>query len=103
MNTPLPSPADRYSFHLLIAAANMGSSCKGVYKRIAILRVDHHEREIGYVPKTIRAVRGVEIVRTWERLNVGKTERCAYKVALAEAQQALTDMRAETRAEAEAA
>jgi len=28
----------------------------------------------------------VDVVETWERLNVGKTDRCAYARALAEAE-----------------
>lgn len=90
---PLAAPAERYTYHLLVSSAQMPNSCKGVYKRIAILRVDHHERPIGFVPKTIREMRGVEIVRTWERLNVGTTERCAYKLALREAETALAELR----------
>lgn len=82
---PLCSERERYTYHVISSAAPMPSSCKGVYKRVAVLRVDHHERPIGYKPERIAEVRGVEIIDTWERLNVGSTERCAYRRALADA------------------
>lgn len=63
----------------------------------------HHERESGYVPRTIREVRGVEIVRTWERLHVGKTDACAYRVALVEAETYAAECRREAAEEAKAA
>ena len=91
--TPLVSPAARYSYHMLISAAQMPSSSRGVYKRIAILRVDHHERPIDFAPKTIRELRGVEIVQLWDRLNVGTSDRCAFKVAEREALAALAELR----------
>jgi hypothetical protein len=102
MQTIIPA-SGRYTFHVLTASASMPSSCKGTYKRVAVLRVDHHEREVGYVPKTIREMRGVEIVKTWERLHVGKTESCAYRVALAEAETYVAECRREAAKEAKAA
>lgn len=79
---PLCPEQARYTYHVLTAAAQMSGSCRGVYKRVAVVKVDHHEHPAGFVPKTIREGRGVEIVRAWERLSVGKTERCAYQIAL---------------------
>ena len=68
---------------VMTAAANMPSSCMGNYGRVAIVETNGID-----VPKQIhsnhRAV--VRIVRTWERRNIGKTARCAFQVALAEAQ-----------------
>ena len=65
------------------SAAHMPNSCKGVYRRVAVLEV-----EDGVVPKMISPrAKGVRrVVRTWERLNVGSTERCAYRIALAQAE-----------------
>ena len=101
MTTPLVPVTDRYTYHVLTAAAKMPGKCRGVYKRVAVLRVDHHEREVGFVPKTIREMRGVEVVRTWERCNVGKTNACAYKVALCEAEQfAAAECRTEAQEQA---
>jgi len=45
----------------------------------------------------------VTIVRTWERLNVGKTEKCAYRIALAEAQTYADACRTESAEHASAA
>ena len=100
--TAVPASA-RYTFHVLVSSASMPNNCKGTYKRVAVLRVDHHEREVGYTPKTIREIRGVEIMRTWERLNVGKTDACAYRVALSEADTYAEECRREAAEEAKAA
>jgi hypothetical protein len=63
------------------ASAKMPNSCWGTYRRVAVLEVDGGVRE----PRIIREGKGVRIIRTWEKLSVGKTERCAYQRALAEA------------------
>lgn len=66
------------------AAAPMPSSCKGHYRRVAVLEV---QDGLLYVSMISPRARGcVRVVATWERLNVGSTERCAYRRALAEAQ-----------------
>lgn len=80
---PLCPVAARYTYHVIDSNAAMPSSCWGRYKRVAILRVDRHERPADFEPRAIRNTRGVEIVRSWERLSVGSTERCAYRAALA--------------------
>lgn len=70
-------------FVVKTSAAKMPSSCKGVYRRVAVMEV-----EKGTTPKMIseRAKGVVRIVEIWEDLNVGRTERCAYRQALAEAE-----------------
>jgi hypothetical protein len=72
-------------FIVMTAAAHMPSSCKGTYRRVAVVETDLRE---GENPKFIgdRAKGVVRIVETWERLNCGKTERSAYAKALAEAE-----------------
>ena len=80
---PLCPVSARYTYHVVTSAACMPNKCWGIYKRAALLRVDRHERPASYTPKTIRAVRGVEIVSLQDKLNVGTTDRCAYKQALA--------------------
>ena len=64
------------------ASAKMPASTKGRYSRVAVLEV-----EDGADPKMIseRAKGVIRIVRTWERLNHGTSERCAYHRALDEA------------------
>ncbi len=93
---PLCPASERYSYHVVVSSASMPSSCRGVYKRIAVLKVDHHEHPAGFVPKTIRELRGVTIERTWEKLAVGKTERCAYRVALAAANELIVELAAKS-------
>jgi hypothetical protein len=59
----------------------MPSSCKGRYRRVAVLEVP-----IGVETAIIRNSTNVRIVETWEGCNVGKTDRCAYAIALSEAE-----------------
>jgi hypothetical protein len=67
------------------AAACMPSSCKfGRYRRVAVLEVaDPSIHRVAMI--SARAIGVIRIVRRWERLSVGTTERCAYRRALAEA------------------
>lgn len=71
-------------FIVQTACAHMPSSCWGAYRRVAVMEV-----EPGAQPKMIsnRARGVVRVVRTWEKLNVGRTERCAYRRAVREAQE----------------
>lgn len=64
------------------SAAKMPNTCKGIYKRIGLMKV-----EKGVTPTMISThSKGViEVVETWEKLNVGKTEKCAFAKALKEA------------------
>jgi len=70
---------------VMTATASMPASCWGRYRRVAVV-----ELEAGFdeMPKMISPrARGISrIVRIWESLNVGLTKRCAYRVALAEAE-----------------
>jgi hypothetical protein len=72
-------------FIIMTASAKMPSSCKGTYRRIAVVETDLPD---GEKPKMIsdHAKGVVRIVETWERLNCGKTERSAYARALHEAE-----------------
>lgn len=70
------------------ASANMPSSCWGKYGRIAVLEIDETQLPQGKArPSMISThARGVvRVVRTWERLNIGITDRCAFERALKEA------------------
>ena len=64
------------------SAARMPSTCKGRYRHVAVMEVDP-----GSVPAMISVrARGVRrIIQTWDKVNVGQTDRCAFKRALAEA------------------
>lgn len=94
MNAPLAPITARYTYHVVSSAACMPNSCWGVYRRVAVLEVDHHERP-GHTPTRIADVRGVRVVATWERLNVGTTDACAYRVALRDAEACAERLRSE--------
>jgi hypothetical protein len=70
------------TFVVLDKAAKMPGTCWGIYRRVAVLEVTQ-----GAIPAMIsRRARGVvRVVATWERCNVGKTDRCAFSKARAEA------------------
>jgi len=76
-------------YTIMTASAKMPASCWGIYKRVALVEV-----EKGMEPKMIseRAKGLVRIVRTWEKLNVGTTDKCAYRRALTEAQAELAKL-----------
>ncbi len=71
------------TFSVMTAAACMPSTCMGTYGRIAVV-----EHLLGQVPKQIhsRHKSVIRIVETWERLNRGTTDRCAFAKAHAEAE-----------------
>jgi hypothetical protein len=62
------------------AAAPMPNSCWGVYRRVAVLEVEPGIERVTMISDRARGV--VRVVQTWEALNVGSTERCAYERAL---------------------
>jgi len=75
------------AFIVATASAHMPNSCWGTYRRVAVLEIDPSATPAGGPKMISERARGVvRIVETWEALNVGKTERCAYRVALAEAE-----------------
>ncbi len=69
----------RTSFIVMSSSAKMPSSCWGRYRRVAVIEMGN-----GTIPSMIsKHARGVvRIIETWERLNVGKTDKCAYDQAL---------------------
>jgi hypothetical protein len=64
----------------------MPGSCWGKYKRVAVIELED-DCPADFVPAMIsERSKGVKrIVRTWEKLNVGKTEHCAFGRAMDEA------------------
>jgi len=80
-------------YMLLDKSAKMPSKCKGQYRRLAIVELNpaaimaarlagQQITELRIDPRDKRILR---IIATWERLNVGITDRCAYGRALADA------------------
>ena len=66
-----------------VSAARMPQSCWGRYVRIAVMEV-----QLGCRPAMIseRAKGVIRVVETWEKMFIGKTDRCAARVAQAEAE-----------------
>lgn len=69
-------------FIVKTSSAKMPGNCWGTYRRVVVMETDGTQ-----FPKMIsdRAKGVVHIVHTWEKLHVGKTEKCAYAIALSEA------------------
>jgi hypothetical protein len=87
------------------ASTTPSANCWGRYKRVAVVVIDSDvlrdfDRSF---PRCISArARGVvRIVRVWERLNVGSTDRCAYRRALDEAEELATATNVELAKEVE--
>lgn len=70
---------------VMTAAAAMPATCWGKYRRVAVVEVEQGAAWPAMISERARGV--VRIVATWERRNVGTTERCAYARALTEAQE----------------
>lgn len=67
------------------ASADMPASCWGKYKRVAVLELEPGVKaaDVTMISERARGVR--RVVRKWERLNVGKSQRCAYERAIVSA------------------
>jgi len=79
------------------ASAHMPRSCWGRYRRVAVVEVDPDALPEGALAPAMISERArgcVRVVETWERLNVGKTGRCAYARALAEAEALAAELNA---------
>ena len=93
-SAPLCAPIDRYTYHVIASAARMPASCWGRYGRVAIVRVDHHERPLGYVPERIVNLRGVRVVSDEDRLSrSSENSGAAFARALGSAHEAAENMR----------
>lgn len=78
-------------FIVMDSAARMPGTCWGRYRRVAVV-----EAVKGTSPKMIseRAIGVVKVVETWEKLNVGTTERCAFERAMAVAREMAAELNA---------
>lgn len=71
-------------YAVISSTAKMPSSCWGRYRRVGVVELEPGVEG----PPTMLSSRSRQVkrvVETWERLNVGTTERCAYQRALREA------------------
>lgn len=74
-------------FIVLDKAAFMPASCWGRYRKVAVVELTDSAAGEGLVPAMIsERARGVRrVVRVWDKLHKGKTDRCAYRRGLVEA------------------
>ena len=81
-------------YMVMSASEKMPNSCWGRYGKVAVVELEPGFRER---PSMIseRAVGLKEIVAEWRRLNVGSTERCAFQVALAAANELCDELNEE--------
>lgn len=79
-------------FIVKTASAHMPASCKGNYRRVAVIELEPGFADCSRIDSRDKAVK--KIVSTWEGLNVGKTERSAYSKGLAEAKQMAAELNA---------
>ena len=70
------------------SSAHMPQSCWGQYARVAVIEMADGFGAPSMISTRARGV--VRVVRTWEDLHVGTTDRCAYARALVQAE-ALAD------------
>ncbi len=69
---------------IMTASTYMPASCWGRYGKVAVARLeDGFEGRPKMISERARGV--AEIVALWDPCNIGKTPRCAYQRALAEA------------------
>jgi len=74
------------------ATAHMPTSCWGRYGRVAVLEVEAGITGVAMISPRARGC--VRVVRTWEKRNIGTTNRCAYARALAEAKALAAELNA---------
>ena len=69
-------------FIVMTSATTPAMNCWGRYKRVAVVETDGVNMPRQIHPRHNAVIR---IVQTWENCHVGKTERCAFARAEAEA------------------
>lgn len=94
----MPTAATLPRYIVLTAAAKMPSSCWGRYRRVAVVELDGTGVKPAMISERAKGVR--RIVKTWERLHVGKTDRSAYIGAFMEATAKAAALNAEAVGEA---
>ncbi len=78
-------------YRIQTAAARMPGSCWGRYGKIGVVEVEAgYEKPIKMISDRARGV--VRVVRIWDRLHMGTTQRCAYARAMAEARRLVNDL-----------
>jgi len=73
---------------VMTSCAKMPSSCWGIYRNVALVKVCQHFAAWNIKPAMLsKRARGVLELRHMGAFHVGKTERCAYQRALASARE----------------
>ena len=69
------------------SSAHMPQSCKGRYRRVAVVQLNQYYAAHNLVPKMISLhARGVLRIRDLGKHSVGSTARCAFQRACADAE-----------------
>lgn len=70
-------------FVVHVSSARMPSNCWGKYRHVAVLEISTHVESVSMISERAKGCK--KIVAYWGNLNVGTTERCAYRKALKKA------------------
>ena len=72
-------------FTVQTASAKMPANCWGRYGKVAVLELNDgfESSDVTMISERAKAVK--RIVALWDKLNIGKTDRCAFAIAEAEA------------------
>lgn len=77
--------------HYIVQTASTRCAAKfGIYRKVAVLEVEEGLEQVSMISERARGC--VRVVDMWDRLNVGKTSACAYRVALAEARAMVAEL-----------
>jgi hypothetical protein len=78
---------------VMTASACMPAKCWGRYGKVAVVELEPgFEGRPAMISERARGV--VRIVELWDRMHVGKTDRCAFAVAKAEAEELCNELNA---------
>jgi hypothetical protein len=80
-------------FIVKVSAAAMPTSCKGRYVRVGVMEMLADAPFPSMLSSRSRGC--VRVVETWERCNVGHTERCASRRAIAAAEALASSLNAQ--------
>ena len=73
-------------YKVVTKSTSPSSTCWGIYRRVGLVELE--EGFTGEPTMISDRARGVKrVVETWENRNVGKTDKCAYRRAVAAAQE----------------
>jgi len=67
-----------------VSTAHMPGSCWGRYGKVAVIEVEPGITDVAMISNRARGA--IRVVEVWDRRNIGTTDRCAFAIALAEAE-----------------